>query len=148
MRAQASVGIAVAVEDGLVVPVVRDAARHGLHELTKQTKAAIERARSGRLLDGDIGERSMVVSNLGMYGIDAFVAIIDRPDPMILALGRVAERCVPVDGVPAVRPMCTLTLSVDHRAFDGVVGARFLSGVRERLENPFELLLEPDGGSA
>ena len=148
MRAQASIGIAVAVDDGLVVPVVRDAARHGLRELSKQTQAVVERARSGRLLEGDVGERSMVVSNLGMYGVDAFVAIIDRPDPMILALGRVADRCVPVDGAPAVRPMCTLTLSVDHRAFDGVVGARFLSGVRERLENPFELLLEPDGGSA
>jgi pyruvate dehydrogenase E2 component (dihydrolipoamide acetyltransferase) len=146
-RAEASVGIAVAVEDGLVVPVVRDAARPGLRELSEQTAAAVERARSGRLEGGDVGDRSMVVSNLGMYGVDAFVAIIDRPDPMILALGRVADRCVPVDGVPAVRPMCTLTLSVDHRAFDGVLGARFLAGVKERLESPFEFLLEPGEGS-
>jgi pyruvate dehydrogenase E2 component (dihydrolipoamide acetyltransferase) len=140
LRSRANIGIAVAVDDGLVVPVVRDAARLDLRELTQQVEAAVERARSGRLLESDVGERSLVVSNLGMYGVDAFVAIIDPPDPMILALGRIADRCVPIDGVPAVRPMCTLTLSVDHRAFDGVVGARFLSGVRQRLESPFELL--------
>jgi pyruvate dehydrogenase E2 component (dihydrolipoamide acetyltransferase) len=75
-----------------------------------------------------------------MHGVDAFVAIIDIPDPMILAVGQITERVVPVNGQVVIRPMCTLTLSVDHRALDGVQGAQFLTKVKGYLEQPFELL--------
>jgi pyruvate dehydrogenase E2 component (dihydrolipoamide acetyltransferase) len=139
-RERANVGIAVDVSDGLVVPVLADAGRLPLREVDEGTRALVERAREGRLLEADAVERSMVVSNLGMHGVDAFVAIVDLPDPMILAVGRVAERCVVVDGAPAVRPTCTLALSADHRVLDGAAGARFLAVVKERLERPYELL--------
>jgi pyruvate dehydrogenase E2 component (dihydrolipoamide acetyltransferase) len=135
-----NIGIAVGLADGLVVPVLAEADRLGLHDLSRQASSLVERARTGRLRESDLSARSIVVSNLGMYEVDAFLAIIDMPDSMILAVGRVADRCVAVDGVPAVRPVCTVSLSVDHRAFDGVLGARFLDGVKERLEQPFELL--------
>jgi pyruvate dehydrogenase E2 component (dihydrolipoamide acetyltransferase) len=141
-RESVDVGVAVALDDGLLSPVVRDAGALGLRELSERRRALVARARRGRLTGADAGERSIVVSNLGMYGVDAFIAIIDLPDPMILAAGRVAERCVPVDGVPAVRPACTLALSVDHRALDGVVAARFLGLLRESLEEAFVLLGE------
>jgi pyruvate dehydrogenase E2 component (dihydrolipoamide acetyltransferase) len=139
-RRQANVGIAVAVEEGLLVPVVHGADRLDLAELSERTRELAVRAREGRLREADVGDRSIVVSNLGMEGVDAFIAIIDVPDPMILAVGRVTDRCVAVDGAPAVRPMCTLTLSVDHRVLDGIPAARFLAAVRERLETPRDLL--------
>jgi pyruvate dehydrogenase E2 component (dihydrolipoamide acetyltransferase) len=100
----------------------------------------IERARQGRLRESDFGEKSMVISNLGAHGMDAFFAIIDPPDPMILAVGRVVDRIVPIDGQAVIRPMCTLTLSADHRMLDGALAATFLSKVRTLLEQPFELL--------
>jgi pyruvate dehydrogenase E2 component (dihydrolipoamide acetyltransferase) len=137
---QTNVGIAVDVTGGLLVPVLRNASRVALRELDERTRAAVGRARERRLLEADVGQRSMIVSNLGMHEVDAFVAIIDPPDPLILAVGRIADRCVAVNGVPTVRRMCTLTLSADHRAIDGVIGARFLAAVKDRLERPFELL--------
>jgi pyruvate dehydrogenase E2 component (dihydrolipoamide acetyltransferase) len=86
----------------------------------------------------------MVVSNLGMHGVDAFIAIVDQPDPMILAVGRVAERCVVVDGAPAVTWGCTLTLSADHRVLDGFLAARFLEVVKSKLESAFRFLPQED----
>lgn len=135
-----NIGVAVGLEDGLIVPVVREADRLSLAETSRRVRQLSERARSGRLQAADLGQKSMVVSNLGMYGVDAFIAIIDLPDPMILAVGRVADRVVPVGGQIAIRPLCTLTLSVDHRVLDGVLGARFLEGVKDHLENPYALL--------
>lgn len=84
----------------------------------------------------------MVVSNLGMHGVDAFIAIVDPPDPMILAAGRVAERCVVTDGTPTVRWECTLTLSADHRVLDGFLAARFVGAVKSQLENVSQFLPE------
>jgi pyruvate dehydrogenase E2 component (dihydrolipoamide acetyltransferase) len=139
-RATVDIGIAVGLEDGLVVPVIREADRLELQALSFQARAAAERARSGRLLESDLTEKSMVVSNLGMHGVDAFIAIVDPPDPMILAAGRVAERCVVVDGALAVRWECTLTLSADHRVFDGFLAARFIGAVKSQLENVFQFL--------
>lgn len=139
-RGRADVGIAVSLDDGVVVPVLRDVGERDLESVSLELRALLERARTRRLRDGDLDDRSLVVSNLGMHGVDGFAAIIDLPDPMILAVGRLADRCVPVEGAPGVRPMCTLSLSVDHRAFDGVLGARFLSSVRQRLEDPWDLL--------
>jgi len=136
------VGIAVGFEEGLVVPVIQEADQLELEELSNRAREAAERARGGRLLGSDLAERSMVVSNLGMHGVDAFVAIVDQPDPMILAAGRVAERCVVVDGAPAVTWGCTLTLSADHRVLDGFVAARFVGAVKSELENVFSFLPE------
>jgi pyruvate dehydrogenase E2 component (dihydrolipoamide acetyltransferase) len=135
-----NIGIAVSTDDGLVVPVINAADQLSLHATSTALRDVSQRARAGRLKAGDIGEKSMVISNLGMYSVDAFIAIIDMPDPMILAVGRVADRIVPIDGQVAIRPMCTLTLSVDHRVLDGVDGARFLERVKLRLENPYDIL--------
>ena len=139
-RTTVDIGIAVGVEGGLLVSVLPKADRLDLRGTSERVQGLIERARQGRLREADLSGKSMVVSNLGMHGVDAFVAIIDMPDPMILAVGRVAERIVPRDGKPAVRRMCTLTLSIDHRVLDGVQGSQFLMLVKKHLENACELL--------
>ncbi len=135
-----NIGVAVNTDDGLIVPVLPNADHLSLWDTSQQVREIAERARRGRLNPSDLSEKSMVISNLGMYGVDAFVAIVDMPDPMILAVGQVAERVVPLNGQVVIRPMCTLTLSVDHRALDGVQGAQFLARVKGSLEQPFELL--------
>jgi pyruvate dehydrogenase E2 component (dihydrolipoamide acetyltransferase) len=139
-RQSIDIGVAVNVADGLIVPIIRGADRLTLDATNRAIAEAAGRARSGRLRPDDMGPKSLSISNLGMAGIDAFVAIIDEPDPMILAVGRVAERVVPVEGQIVIRPMSTLTLSVDHRVLDGMQGAEFLMRVKQHLENPFELL--------
>ena len=139
-RPTVDIGIAVATDEGLFVPVLPGADGLGLRQTLAQTRELAERARQRRLRERDLGGKSLIVTNLGMFGVDAFAAIIDPPDPMILAIGRVSDRVVPVDGQPNVRPMCTLTLSVDHRVLDGVLGARFLARVKSILEHPFEIL--------
>ena len=139
-RTTIDIGIAVSVDDGLLVPVLVECDRLSLREISSEVRRLAEQARAGRMLLPSGLHKSLVVSNLGMYGVDAFAAIIDMPDPMILAMGRVAERVVPVNGQPMVRPMCTLVLSVDHRALDGVQGARFLTRVKAYLEHATELV--------
>jgi pyruvate dehydrogenase E2 component (dihydrolipoamide acetyltransferase) len=139
-RSAINIGVAVSTDNGLLVPVLPNADSSGLREISEQVRELGERARRGRLTPGDVGSKSMVVSNLGMFGVDAFVAIIDLPDPMILAVGRISERVIPLDGQIVIRPMCTLTLSVDHRAMDGAQGAQFLQRLKAYLEQPFELL--------
>lgn len=134
------VGVAVNTEEGVIIPVVSNIARLNLRQVSGELREAAQRAREGRLKPADMGEKRMVISNLGMYKVDAFVAIIDMPDPMILAVGRVKEQVVPLNGTAAIRPMCTLTLSVDHRALDGVQGAQFLERVALHLENPYQIL--------
>lgn len=135
-----NIGLAVSLEEGLIVPVLPSVDRLSLRQLSAMARELIDRTRQNRLREIDLAPKSMVVSNLGMYGVDAFIAIIDPPDPMILAVGQVAERIVPVAGQPAIRPMCTLTLSADHRVLDGVLGAQFLGRVKAILENPFEII--------
>jgi pyruvate dehydrogenase E2 component (dihydrolipoamide acetyltransferase) len=141
-RATIDIGIAVGSEEGLIVPVLERVDRLGLRTLSTRTREAVARARAGRLLASDLIERSMVVSNLGMHGVDAFIAIVDKPDPMILAAGRVAQRCVVVDGVPSVTWQCTLSLSADHRVLDGFGAARFLGAVERQLQDCFAFLQE------
>ena len=139
-RNSVDIGVAVGVEEGLIVPVLQGVDRLGLQEISAGIRGMAQRARNSRLRPTDLSSKSMVVSNLGMYGIDAFYAIIDIPDPMILAAGRVTDRIVALGGRPVVRPLCTLTLSVDHRVLDGVLGAGFLTRVKDILENPYEVL--------
>ncbi len=134
------VGLAVATEEGLVVPVIHRADTLGLGELARQRKDLVAKAQAGKLRPPDISGGTFTLSNLGMYNVDAFNAIINAPQAAILAVGRIAERVVPVRGQPAVQPMMVLTLSCDHRAVDGARGAQFLDAVANLLEDPLGLL--------
>ena len=129
-----NLGVAVAVEEGLVVPVIRNADRLGLEELARHSAELTRRARSRKLEPEDYQGGTFTVSNLGMFGVVSFVAIINPPQCGILAVGRVAPRVVPDGDDITVRSMMTLTLSADHRVVDGVIAARFLQRVRKHLE--------------
>jgi pyruvate dehydrogenase E2 component (dihydrolipoamide acetyltransferase) len=129
-----NIGVAVALEDGLLVAVLRDADRKNLRELAAERERLEEHAHAGKLAEHELTGSVLTVSNLGTMGIDRFVAIVNPPEAAILAVGRVADRVVAKDGVPAVRPIATLTLSVDHRVADGATAARYLAAVAERLE--------------
>jgi pyruvate dehydrogenase E2 component (dihydrolipoamide acetyltransferase) len=127
-------GMAVALEEGLVVPVIRHADRLSLNELAAQSRKLVDRAQSKKLFPLDYEGGTFTVSNLGMLGVDSFTAIINPPQCAILAVGRVAPRVVAEDGMYAIKPVVTATLSVDHRVADGAVAARFLKQVKENLE--------------
>src|SRR5581483_9350564 len=135
-----NIGLAVAVDAGLVVPVIHDADHKTLAELTAQRIALIERAHAGKLSPNDIHGGTFTISNLGMYGVDAFHAIVNPPQAAILAISRIAERVVPVNHQPSVQPMMTLTLSCDHRAVDGARAAQFLDTLAQLIEEPLALL--------
>jgi pyruvate dehydrogenase E2 component (dihydrolipoamide acetyltransferase) len=135
-----NIGLAVAIDDGLVVPVIHHADRLGLAELVAAREALVGRAQAGKLRPADITGGGFTISNLGMYGVDGFTAIVNPPQAAILAVGRIADRVVPVDGQPAVQPMLVLTLSCDHRALDGARGAQFLATLAELVEEPLALL--------
>ena len=140
LKQEVHVGLAVAVEEGLVVPVIHLADTLDLSEIARQRVELAAKARSGQLRLQDISSGTFTISNLGMYNVDAFNAIINQPQAAILAVGRIAERVVPVNGQPAVRPMMVLTLSCDHRAVDGARGAQFLDTVATLIEEPLGLL--------
>lgn len=131
-----NVAIAIAVEDGVVAAVIPNAHKAKLSDIPTQRRALAERAREGKLRPADISGATFTISNLGMYDVDAFSAIITPPQSAILALGRIAERVVPVEGRPAIRPMLTMTLSCDHRAVGGAHGASFLKDLAEALAHP------------
>ena len=133
-----NIGVAVAIEEGLVVPVIRNADRLTLQQLARQSRELAEKAARKKLFPLDYEGGTFTVSNLGMFGVDTFVAIINPPQCAILAVGQVAPRAVPHDSAIAVRPMMTMTLSADHRVTDGVVAARFLKEVKELLEKPVD----------
>jgi pyruvate dehydrogenase E2 component (dihydrolipoamide acetyltransferase) len=135
------VGIAVTVERGLLVPVIRDADRKGVGEIAREARDLIARTRDGSITPAELEGSVVSVSNLGMFGIDRFTAIINPPEAAILAVGRAAERPVVHGGEVVVREMMTLTLSVDHRAVYGADGAVFLARVAELLERPGALVL-------
>ena len=126
----------MAVKDGVVSTVIRGAATLDLGEIAVQQKNLGELARAGRLRPWDISGATFTISNLGMYGVDAFNAIIPPPQAAILAVGRIADRVVPVNGQPAVRPMMTLTLSCDHRVVDGARAGSFLNDLTEAILEP------------
>lgn len=138
--AEVNVGVAVAIEAGLVVPVVHGADRLGVIEVAQRRRDLVTRARGGALRPEDVRGGTFTLSNLGMFGVDAFTAIVNGPQAGVLAMGRVADRVIAVDGCPAVRPRMNLTLSCDHRVLDGAAGARFLGTVAELTEEPLRLL--------
>jgi pyruvate dehydrogenase E2 component (dihydrolipoamide acetyltransferase) len=134
------VGIAVATEDGVVVPVIHQADRLHLREIAERRQDVVTRAQAGKLRPEDVRGGTFTISNLGMYGVDAFTAILNPPQVAILAVGRIAPRVVPVHGQPQVQPTMMLSLSCDHRAVDGARGAQFLSALAELIEEPLGLL--------
>lgn len=135
-----NIGLAVAVEDGLVVPVIHQADRLDLSQIATARSALVERARAGKLHLEDLQGGTFTISNLGMYDVDAFNAMINPPQAAILAVGRIAERVVALNGQPAVQPMLTLSASFDHRVVDGARGAEFLKTLAEWIEEPLALL--------
>jgi pyruvate dehydrogenase E2 component (dihydrolipoamide acetyltransferase) len=140
LKQAVNVGLAVAVEEGLVVPVILQADTLGLSEIARQRAELVAKAQAGKLRPQDISDATFTISNLGMYHVDAFNAIINAPQAAILAVGRIAERVVPVNGQPAVQPMMVLTLSCDHRVVDGARGAQFLDTIAALVEEPLGLL--------
>jgi pyruvate dehydrogenase E2 component (dihydrolipoamide acetyltransferase) len=132
----AHVGIAVAAPNGLVVPVIRDADRSTIQEIAAARADLVARARDGKLRLDDLEGGTFTISNLGMFGIEQFVAVLNPPQAAILAVGASVDTPVARDGEVVVRPLLTLTLTCDHRAVDGADGADFLRTVKELLEEP------------
>ncbi|MDA0874370.1 MAG: pyruvate dehydrogenase complex dihydrolipoamide acetyltransferase [Bacteroidetes bacterium] len=135
------VAIAVAIEDGLVTPVIRNADRKGLSQLAAETRSLAERARNRELQPEDWSGSTFSTSNLGMFGIDEFTAIINPPNACILAIGSIRDVPVVKNGVVVPGKQMKVTLSCDHRVVDGATGAEFLKTVRGYLEDPVTMLL-------
>lgn len=140
LKQEVHIGLAVAFEEGLVVPVIHLADTLTLGEIAHQRIELVAKAQAGKLRPQNISDGTFTISNLGMYNVDAFNAIINQPQAAILAVGRIAERVVPVNGQPAVQPMMVLTLSCDHRVVDGARGAQFLDAVATFIEEPLGLI--------
>jgi pyruvate dehydrogenase E2 component (dihydrolipoamide acetyltransferase) len=133
-------GMAVATDDGLIVPVIFDADQKSLREIAGEARELAKRARERKLTPEQYTGATFSVSNLGMFGIDQFTAIINPPEAGILAIGAIEERPLVVNGAIVPRPRLRVTMSCDHRVIDGAVGARFLQTLRRMLENPLMLV--------
>lgn len=136
-----NVGVAVNVADGLIVPVVRDCGNISLREVARQSHEMVERARTGKIAQGDMADGTFTVSNMGMLGVDGFTAIILPPQVGILAIGTVTDAAVVRNGHIAVARMIKAVLSADHRVVDGAYGGGFMKELKEILENPVRLLV-------
>ncbi|WP_419164006.1 dihydrolipoamide acetyltransferase family protein [Candidatus Palauibacter sp.] len=134
-------GIAVAIDGGLITPVLRDAGRKGLRRISTEARDLIARARGRKLAPEEYQGGTFSVSNLGMFEIDQFTAIINPPEASILAIGQTVEKPVVADGEVVVRKRMRVTMSCDHRVIDGATGAAFLGTFKAMLENPLEMLL-------
>jgi pyruvate dehydrogenase E2 component (dihydrolipoamide acetyltransferase) len=132
----ANVGMAVATERGLLVPVIRSAERLSLAEIAAARADLVARARDAKLQQTDLEDGTFTVSNLGMYGVEQFVAVLNPPQAAILAVGAIEEKPVVEEGALVIKPMMSMTLTCDHRAIDGAVAAEFLGTVRALLEEP------------
>jgi pyruvate dehydrogenase E2 component (dihydrolipoamide acetyltransferase) len=136
-----NVGVAVAGQDALVVPTVFDADRKSLGEIARESRALAEKVREGKITPPELSAGTFTVSNLGMYGIDRIVPVINPPQAAILGVGAMRPQPAVVDGELAVRTRMTLTLACDHRILYGADAAEFLGRIRERLESPLSLVL-------
>ena len=136
-----NMGVAIAVNDGVVAAVIPNAHAATLAEIATQRRDVAERARAGKLRPADIADATFTISNLGMYHVDRFSAIITPPQAAILAVGGIADRVVAVNGQPAIRPMMTLTVSCDHRVADGARAALFLKDLAEATGASAKLLV-------
>jgi pyruvate dehydrogenase E2 component (dihydrolipoamide acetyltransferase) len=140
LHAHVNMGIAIAVNDGVVAAVIHGAHTASLEEISMQRRDIAERARAGKLRPADVADATFTISNLGMYQVDQFSAIITPPQAAILAVGAIADRVLAVQGKPAVRAMMTLTISCDHRVADGARAAMFLSDLAAATQEPAEVL--------
>jgi pyruvate dehydrogenase E2 component (dihydrolipoamide acetyltransferase) len=140
LHPEINVGIAMAVEGGVVAAAVPGTNAKKLGEIAVMRRDLTDRARAGKLRPADITGATFTISNLGMYNVDAFTAIIVAPQAAILAVGCISDRVVPVDGKPGIRPMMNLTLSCDHRVFDGARAALFLNDLAAAIVEPEKLL--------
>src|SRR6266849_1537439 len=135
------IGVAVATERGLIVPVVRDVDQKSLGQISRETRDLAERANSGKLQPADYSGGTFTISNLGMFGVEQFNAVINPPEAAILAVGAITREPAEHDGQIVLRERMKLTLSVDHRALDGAMGARYLQALKQVLEKPMLLLV-------
>jgi pyruvate dehydrogenase E2 component (dihydrolipoamide acetyltransferase) len=141
LHSRVNVGIAVAAQDALVVPTIVDADQKSLGEIARGARALAERVRAGEVTPPELSAGTFSVSNLGMFGIQRFTAVLNPPQAAILAVGEIAPRPVVRDGEVVVRPVLELTLTCDHRILYGADAAQFLARIRQRLERPFSLAL-------
>lgn len=140
MHSQVNIGIVVALEDGLIPPVLRDADKKNLKRIAAESRELTERARANKLRSDDLGGGTFTVSNLGMFDVDEFIAIINPPEAAILAVGAVTRRPVAAAGEIRIALLMKTTLSVDHRVADGAQAGRFMQEFKKLLENPVTLL--------
>ncbi len=135
-----NIGVAVATDDALIVPVLHGAEKLELKDVAERRRDLVERARTHRLRPADVADGTFTISNLGMFRVDGFHAIVNAPQAAILAVGRILDRVVALDGEPVVRPTMRITLSFDHRVVDGAEGARFLDTLAALVEEPAGLV--------
>lgn len=140
-KSRINVGIAVALETGLIVPVIRDADKRGVLDIARESRRLSDAARAGKLTPDEFSGGTFTVSNLGMYGVEEFTAVINPPESAILAVGAIVPTPVVREGQVVVRDIMKVTLSVDHRALDGAIAARFLQELKRLLENPMGILV-------
>ncbi|WP_147564754.1 2-oxo acid dehydrogenase subunit E2 [Clostridium tyrobutyricum] len=136
-----NMGVAVALDEGLIVPVVKDSDKKGLKELSVEFKELAKKAKENKLGPDDMGGATFTITNLGMYGIDTFSPIINQPEVAILGVNRICETPVVEDGKVIIKPLMNLSLTADHRAIDGAYAAQFLAKIKEYIEKPELLLL-------
>ena len=136
-----NIGMAVALETGLIVPVIHDADHKGVLEIARESRRLVDAARNNKLKPDDLQGGTFSVSNLGMFGIEQFTAVINPPESAILAVGAIVPTPVVVDGQVTVRERMKLTLSIDHRAIDGATGARYLQELKRLLEEPMGIVV-------
>ncbi|HET8910359.1 MAG TPA: dihydrolipoamide acetyltransferase family protein [Ktedonobacteraceae bacterium] len=140
-KKQVHIGVAVALEQGLIVPVLRNADQRGILDIARESQRLVEAARTGKLRPEEFSGGTFTVSNLGMFDVESFTAVINPPESAILAIGSITPTPAVVDGQVVVRDRMKVTLSSDHRAIDGALAARFLQEIKRLLEEPFGLLL-------
>ncbi|HEY7340056.1 MAG TPA: dihydrolipoamide acetyltransferase family protein [Ktedonobacterales bacterium] len=140
-KSHINVGIAVALETGLIVPVIRDADKRGVLDIARESRRLSDAARAGKLTPEEFSGGTFTVSNLGMYDVEEFTAVINPPESAILAVGTIVPTPVVREGQVVVRDIMKVTLSVDHRALDGAIAARFLQELKRLLENPMGILV-------
>ena len=141
LQADINIGVAVALDDGLVVPVVRNADKIGLSDISEQIKALAEKARNNQLTPGELQGGTFTITNLGNYGIDAFTPIINPPESGILGIGRIIKKPIAHNDEIVIRHMLALSLTFDHRVVDGAPAAQFLQTVSQYIQNPYLMLL-------
>ncbi|HBN6135474.1 TPA: 2-oxo acid dehydrogenase subunit E2 [Clostridioides difficile] len=136
-----NIAIAVGLDEGLYVPVVKSVNKKSLKEIAKESKELAEKVKTGKLMPADQEGNTFTISNVGMYGITTFTPIINMPSSAILGVGATQDKFVPVNGEAKIKPIMNLSLTSDHRVIDGTVAAKFLKDLKELLENPLSMLV-------